>query len=434
METKQTYERALVLGAGRSGRAAKKLLESENARVVMLEEKTVTFADFCSAIDELNPQVAIVSPGFAIDHPWLNELRERCIFLSAELERGWSRFNGKTLAVTGSNGKSSAVKWICEALQCAGHSAEIGGNYGIPACEVVLNHPDIDWLVLEISSFQFETMHTFRADGSILLNVLPNHLNRHGTMDEYLRMKTRVFENARCSDFCWVPTDLSESVGALTPSAGQWKTFGAANAEAIFENGTVRFENETIDLTGSYFDNPTLGPATGASVCGLLLSCGIAKSAIEKSARAFEPLEHRVQKCAESNGIIFVNDSKATNLSALAAAVRMQSGPVRLIAGGQLKEKNLNLVKEILAEKTVGLYLIGKSSSDMFNAWKDACECSLCQTLAQATIAAWNDAQSGDVILLSPGCASFDQFDNFEQRGTRFMELANRLVEEEAKS
>ncbi|MFC1468027.1 glutamate ligase domain-containing protein, partial [Verrucomicrobiota bacterium] len=166
----------------------------------------------------------------------------------------------------------------------------------------------------------------------------------------------------------------------------------------------------------------------------LLLACGVPVVAIEKAARAFQPLEHRVQQCAESKGVVFINDSKATNLSALAAAVQMQRGPVRLIAGGQLKEKNLNLVKEILAEKTAGLYLIGESALTMHNAWHDVCECRRFQTLEQATRAAWEDAQSGDVILLSPGCASFDQFDNFEQRGERFMVLARSLVEGEVRS
>lgn len=434
MNIPQTYERALVLGAGRSGQAAKKLLESEQTQVFVLEDKDTSFEAFCATVAEQRPQVAVVSPGFAIDHPWLNELREMGIPLLAELELGWSRFKGKTLAVTGSNGKSSAVKWACEALRCAGFSAEIGGNYGIPACEVVLENPGADWLVLEVSSFQLETIRDFRADGSVILNWLPNHLNRHGTMEEYLRIKTRICENARPSDFCWVPADLADAIRELNFSRGQWETFGQEGADAVFTDGKVAFRGQSVDLSGTYFDNPTLGPATGAAVCGLLLSCGVSAAAIETAARGFQPLRHRVQRCAERGGIVFINDSKATNLSALAAAVQMQSGPVRLIAGGQLKEKNLNLVKEILAEKTAGLYLIGESACTMQNAWHDVCECHLCHTLEKATEAAWEDAQSGDVILLSPGCASFDQFDNFEQRGDQFMALARSLIEEEAES
>lgn len=429
MKTIQNFERALVLGAGRSGQAAKKLLESEQTHVLMLEERDTDFDAFCAAVADLNPQIAVVSPGFAIDHPWLAELRELGVPLLAELELGWSRFRGKTLAVTGSNGKSSAVKWICEALRCAGHSAEIGGNYGIPACETVLENPAADWLVLEISSFQLETVRDFRAEGAVILNWLPNHLNRHGTMEEYLRMKTRIFENASRSDYCWVPQDLADAARELTVSSGQWQTFGATAGDAVFENGRVSYRGTAIDLTGTYFDNPTLGPATGAAVCAMLVAAGVPVSAIEEAARAFQPLAHRVQKCAEKGGVVFINDSKATNLSALAAAVRMQSGPVRLIAGGRLKEKNLDLVKEILAEKTAGLYLVGESALTMQNAWHDVCECYLCQTLERATRAAWKDAQSGDVILLSPGCASFDQFDSFEQRGRQFMELAQVLVE-----
>lgn len=429
MKTIQIFERALVLGAGRSGRAAQQLLESEQTRVVVLEDSNTDDSSFLAVVKELDPQVAIVSPGFAVDHSWLNELRARGIPLLAELELGWSRFKGKTLAVTGSNGKSSAVKWICDALRCTGHHAEIGGNYGIPACEVVMAHPAADWLVLEISSFQLETVRDFRADGSAILNWLPNHLNRHGTMDEYLRMKSRVFEQAQETDFCWIPAELAPSIRALTASAGQWQTFGESAADSVFKEGCVTFAEQIVDLKGTYFDNPTLGPATGAAVCGLLISCGVPVSAIEKSAKAFEPLPHRAQQCAASKGVIFINDSKATNLSALAAAVRMQHGPVRLIAGGRIKEKNLDFIKEILAEKTVGLYLVGESALTMYNAWHDVCECYLCHTVEQATNAAWKDAKSGEVVLLSPGCASFDQFDSFEQRGQHFMELARSLVE-----
>lgn len=424
------FERALVLGAGRSGRAAEKMLVSEQTQVKVLEEKNTDSNEFVSVVSELDPQVAVISPGFASDHPWLMELRAREIPLLAALELGWSRFNGKTLAVTGSNGKSSAVKWICDALRCAGFSAEIGGNYGIPACEVVLENPDADWLVLEISSFQLETVDQFRAEGAAILNWLPNHLNRHGTMAEYLRMKTRVFENALQSDACWVPAEWADVIRGMTNSRGQLKQFGSAEADAVFNRGTVSCQGQTVDLSGTYFDNATLGPATGAAVCGLLLDCGVSAVLIEQAAHAFQPLRHRAQKCAEFGGITFVNDSKATNLSALAAAVRMQPGPVRLIAGGRIKEKNLDLVKEILAEKTAALYLIGESASVMQAAWHDVCECHLCQTLEKATAAAWKDAQSGDVILLSPGCASFDQFDSFEQRGDHFMARARWLVEE----
>ncbi len=432
MKTSDKFEKVIVLGNGRSGKSARDLLVSEGSEVLVLEDGETSFDQFCATVSEFKPQLAVVSPGFAIDHAWLNHLRSNDIPLIAELELGWSRFVGKTIAVTGSNGKSSAVKWICEALRSAGFSAEIGGNYGIPACEVAMNSKSADWLVLEISSFQLETIKDFKADAAIVLNWLPNHLNRHGTMEEYLRMKARIFENADSSDFCWIPKEIENDVKSMSQSKGTWKTFGSSDSDAIFSNGSVCFEESSVDLSGTYFDNPTLGPATGASVSGLLLALGVPKSAIEKSAREFESLPHRAQKCAEKNGVVFINDSKATNLAAMAAAIKMQSGPVRLIAGGLIKEKNLNLVKEVLAEKCIGLYLIGDSAKTMQNAWESIVSCYQCETLERAINMAWKDSQAGDVILLSPACASFDQFKSFEQLGEHFMAFAKALVEESA--
>ena len=158
------------------GIAAKNLLVSEGSEVLVLEDREIDLTQFCEVVSAFNPELAIVSPGFAIDHDWLNYLRSEEIPLIAELELGWSRFSGKTIAVTGSNGKSSAVKWICDALRCAGFSAEIGGNYGIPAASCSKNGGSLDWLVLEVSSFQLETIQDFRADGAIILNLLLNHL------------------------------------------------------------------------------------------------------------------------------------------------------------------------------------------------------------------------------------------------------------------
>ena len=160
----EKYRTALILGYGRSGRAAERLLHAEGAETVVFTQEDTDETAVFETLEARDFDICIVSPGFGLSNPWIRAVCEAEIPLLSEVELGWSRHRGKTVAVTGSNGKSTAVKWICEMLQLAGQKAEIGGNYGIPACEAVLENPDLDWLVLEVSSFQLETVQDFRAE------------------------------------------------------------------------------------------------------------------------------------------------------------------------------------------------------------------------------------------------------------------------------
>jgi len=424
----EPYRTALVLGYGRSGQAAERMLLSEGTRVAVLAEE----CDGAEAVLRdlaANPfNVCIVSPGFALDHPWVRAVHDAGIPLLSELELGWSRHRGKTIAVTGSNGKSTAVKWICETLQQAGYAAAIGGNYGTPACEVVLDHPGLEWLVLEVSSFQLETVDSFNADAAVLLNILPNHLDRHGSMDIYRRIKARIFgpSSLLTGGACLVPVDLLPEIREdLAGTDRQWITFGGTPAaDYFFENGRVFHAGEVVaDLSGTLFDRPVVGSCTAAAVVAATAACGIVPVAVERAAKAFKPLPHRLQRAGELNGVVYVNDSKATNLAATAAAVQACGRGIHLIAGGLSKETDYTFIKEILAERTASIYLVGQASRAMYQAWNGACRCVECGTLEEAFSSAKNTAKPGETILLSPGCASFDQFRNFEERGERFMAL-----------
>jgi UDP-N-acetylmuramoylalanine--D-glutamate ligase len=401
-------ERVLILGAGRSGRAAERMLRVEGLMPVVVSEEPGGESAFRSAL-AAGLDRCIVSPGFALDHPWLVALREAGVPLLAELELGWSRHRGKTVALTGSNGKSTAVKWIAEMLALAGHSVALGGNYGIPACEVVLAHPEADWLVLEVSSFQLETVQHFRPDVGVLLNLLPNHLNRHGSMERYAAVKMRLFEQMGAADTAILPGDGS---GGFEYRPG-----------SILKQGVP-----VVSLTGTMFDNPVLGGCTAVAVAAVAAACGCPWEAMEESARRFEPLPHRLQRVCEWKGVRYINDSKATNLAALRAGVEACGKRVHLIAGGQPKESDYTFIKEVLAERVTNIYLIGQASQDMFEAWSDACNCLVCGTLERAVQAAYSQATEGDSVLLSPGCASFDQFENFEARGDQFCRLVRELM------
>ena len=477
----EKYRTALVLGYGRSGRAAERLLRAEECQTVVLTQETADDAEVSNALVATKFDVCIVSPGFGLSNPWIRAVREAEIPLLSELELGWSRHRGKTVAVTGSNGKSTAVKWICEMLQLASLKAEIGGNYGIPACETVSENPDLDWLVLEVSSFQLETVQNFRAEVAVVLNVLPNHLDRHENMDIYRRTKARIFGSslelaakpkagvvrasipmehasatARLSekgvlpqtgstrythpgfadisqgDVCLVPANLLPQLKAdLGGAKRNWITFGGTpDADYFFENGQVFQGSEPVlDLSGTLFDSPVLGSCTGAAGAATAAACGIPKKVAEAAARVFEPLPHRLQRVGELDGVAYINDSKATNLAAVATALQAFGTGIHLIAGGLSKESDYTFIKEILAERIRSIYLTGQSSRAMYQAWSGFCPCVECGTLEKAFSAARNAAKPGETVLLSPGCASFDQFIGFEERGERFMALFRESVQ-----
>ena len=429
----EMYRTALVLGYGRSGKAAERLLRAEGIEVFVLTEESAGLPEVLLVLKENKFDVCIVSPGFALSHPWIDAVREAGVPLLSELELGWSRHRGKTVAVTGSNGKSTAVKWICEMLQLAGLKAEIGGNYGIPACETVLENPGLDWLVLEVSSFQLETVRDFRADVAVLLNILPNHLNRHGTMEIYRRTKARIFGSSSPSgDVCLVPVDLlsrlREDLGGVERA---WTTFGASpEADYFYQDGQVfRSSEPVMNLSGTPFDSPIVGGCTGVAVAAVAEACGVPFQTAEAAARVFEPLPHRLQRVGEIGGVTYINDSKATNLSAVAAALQACRPNVHLIAGGVAKESDYTFIKEILAERVRSIYVIGQVSRAMYLAWNGVCPCVECGTLEIAFNTARNAAKPGETILLSPGCASFDQFISFEERGERFMALFHESVQ-----
>jgi UDP-N-acetylmuramoylalanine--D-glutamate ligase len=439
----KTYSKALVCGLGDSGESSVELLLKEESAVTLidkgdtpalrekarvLEEKGARILLGVAEVPKDEFEVCITSPGLALQSPWLTEISRRGIHILSELELGWSRHRGKAVAVTGSNGKSSAVKWLSESLQQAGLRAMPVGNYGLPVTRAVLAHPELDWMVIEVSSFQLETVHEFRPDVGVLLNVNPNHLDRHGSMEGYKAMKARLFSRTTASDRCIVYRPLLEEIRRLSGGSGQWFSFGASeDCDYFYRNGQVWRQGRALaNLDGTYFGNDILGLAA-ASIVAAAEGCGISPMAVEKAARAFQPLPHRMQKVRELQGVVFINDSKATNLSAMAAALTMMKVPVRLIAGGLVKEKDFSFVKELLAQKVRGVYLIGKASDEMASAWSDVAACFKCGTLDSAVQKAWSDAERGEAILLSPACASFDQFRNFEERGDHFAKVVEKL-------
>jgi UDP-N-acetylmuramoylalanine--D-glutamate ligase len=441
----RTPTHALILGAGESGASAARLLLREGARVTIFdrafapdraEALRATGADLRTASPAepfpADCDLVVASPGIPVEHPWIAQARARGVPLVPEFELGWSRFRGRVAAVTGTNGKSTIVKWLAESLCAAGVRAAPAGNYGPSVCRVILERPDVEWLVIEASSFQLEMAQHFRADIAILLNISPNHLDRHGTMEAYVAAKACLFAQARGRDLCFAPAEWRARMQAAADGRGVWHTFGIEETDDYrWHDGRVRHRGDVvIDLRGSYFDNDVLGPHA-AAVAGAFHAAGLPLEAAVAAARVFEPLPHRMERVAEANGVVFIDDSKATTLAALRAGLAMAGRPTRLIAGGRLKEIDLAPVKEMLALRASGVYLIGEASEKMASAWSDATPCIVCGTLEDAVNAAWRDARPGEAIVLSPGCASFDQFGSFMERGERFRRIARAIAGEQ---
>ena len=435
------WKTAMVCGLGASGAAAARLLRAEGVAVLAADERdTPESRKSAEALAALGCAVAlgaktppagdfdaaVASPGLPAAGTFLSALRQRGVPLVSEMELGWSRFRGRTIAVTGSNGKSSVVKALAEGLEAAGRRAVPCGNYGLPVCQAVPESPGADWLVIEVSSFQLETCAEFRPDIGVLLNVLPNHLDRHGTLEAYAGLKARLFARQRAGDVALTPPEWRERFRAWSGGGGEWRTFGAgADAEVRFHAG--RLESRAgagLDLAGSYFNNEVLGP-NAAALFGAAQAAGIPAATVQAALRGFRSLPHRAEPVGEFAGVRYVNDSKATNLSAMVASIRMQDRPVWLIAGGRPKETDFSAAIPVLRERVRGAFLIGEAAAAMAAAWGGAVPCEACGTLDRAVAAARRAARPGDAVLLAPACTSYDQFRAYPERGDAFRKFAS---------
>ena len=393
--------RALVLGYGRSGKAAEALLRAQGTESVILAD------DEQDGLGDGDFDFAVVSPGIALTHPWIVEAKRRAIPLKSELQLGCEelkRQGWKLLAVTGSKGKSSVVKIVADAI-----GGVPCGNYGTPVCEVALSSGasgsrssrGARWAVVEVSSFMMETTElpsdTFEA--AAILNLQEDHLDRHGSVEVYHGLKRKLL------------------------------IFAKKGIEPVKRSGD-RFP---VLWTGSYFDNEILA-GNAAMAVELMRVAGLDDAAIEKAFREFAPLPHRMNLVAEIGGVRYIDDSKATSIAALIAGVKMVSScnrtigqsnnrTILLIAGGLPKGDDPKTALSTLTERVKKVYLIGQSAEAFFAAWNDAVDCEICGTMERAVEKARREAEKGETVLLSPGTASFDQFKSYGERGDVFARL-----------
>lgn len=409
-----------VVGAGRSGMAAARLLRALGAQVrvhdtrpeVLTEAAAEGFAVCVGehrAEDFAPCQMVVVSPG--IPRARIAPLVAPGVTLIGELELGSWFVAEPMVAVTGSNGKTTTTTVIGHVLKSTGRRVFVGGNIGTPLCEYVLSGDRADVLVLEVSSFQLQTVNAFHPQVGVLLNISANHLDYHADMDEYRAAKMQLFARMTEADLAVLPLDLKEEL----------ERQGWVRARRVYVTAVQRFA--CPGLPGSH-NQANLEAAFQA--CRFF---GVDEAAFAAAVKDFQGLPHRQEVVLEKRGVRFVNDSKATTLDALAAALTAQDRPVRLLAGGVFKGGDPASLAPLLGDRCRSIHLFGQSRQVFAAAWGHlGLPLSWHPTLEEAVAEAASMAVPGETVLLSPATASFDLFANYKERGQAFAVAARRAM------
>ena len=419
-------ELAVVVGAGRSGLAAARLLRRAGARVRLLDSnlKALAGREVLSAelaalgIDvQLGEHSAAQFAGaaFVVPSPGMPVARLEGLVdtqvseILAEMELAWRYLDDEpVLAITGTSGKTTTASLAAAMLHEQGYAVFLGGNIGTPLSEYVLGGKKADVLVLEISSFQLQACTTFCPRAGILLNITPNHLDYHKDMAEYTEAKFRLF---RCQDEGDLAV-LGEDLQALADAH-------RLKARKVFVKATDRFP--TSCLMGAH---NRINEEAAWQACRLF---GVTEASATRAVERFQPLPHRLERVRELGGVLYVNDSKCTTVSALQVALEAFDRPVRLLCGGKFKGGDLAGLADLLRAKVQEVVLFGASREHFEKAWQGIVPISWHETMEPAVRFASANARSGDVVLLAPATSSYDLYKNYEQRGEDFKQIVGKL-------
>jgi len=435
-----------VIGMGRSGVAVANFLVSREARVTLIDQKKRQ--DLEEAVQQLNPSVQtrfgsstlagneeglILSPGIDINSSFLEPARQQNIPIWSEVELACRFTNAPIIAVTGTNGKSTTTTLIGQILQAGGKSVLVGGNIGIPFISLV-DREAPDFLVVEISSFQMEAIEKFRPKISVVLNITPDHLDRHKTIAAYIRLKEKVSENQTESDYLILNQDDPNTKNLGQNSRAQKLFFSARDSvkTGVFlrENALMLRKNATEKKICHLDDlNQVMQwqveNVLAASLASSLLD--IPLETIAETLKQFTGLEHRMEWVRTYRGIDFVNDSKGTNVGAVQKSLESLSRPVVLIAGGKDNESDFLPLQQVFKQKVKHLILIGEARSKFRQILNGSFNYEEANSMEDAVQKATGNAASGDVVLLSPACASFDMFIDYRDRGDQFKSIVHGL-------
>jgi UDP-N-acetylmuramoylalanine--D-glutamate ligase len=373
-------------------------------------------------VAELRRARAVVkSPGVPPGAPVIAAARAQGLTVFGELELGWRLVPRPFVAVTGTNGKTTTVELLGEIWRCAGRPVAVAGNVGTAVTSLAGHLAQDATVVCEASSFQLEDALAFAPEAGVLLNIAPDHLDRHGTFEAYRAAKLRLFEHQGPEDVAVGPADLLDLAGGAARrvrlGAGEEDDL-ALRAGVLHWRGEPLLAAEDIRLRGAHNVQNAMGAAAAA------LARGIEAEAVREALRAFPGVEHRLEEVAVVGGVVFVNDSKATNVESARVALASFTAPVHLIAGGEGKDQDFGALREAVAARAAAVYLIGRDAPRIAEALGDGVPVADCGGLEAAVARAGAAARAGEVVLLAPACASFDQYPGgFEERGRHFKAL-----------
>jgi UDP-N-acetylmuramoylalanine--D-glutamate ligase len=385
----------------------------------------------------LRQDYIVISPGVPADLPVLNLARQKGIPVVPEIEVASWFLGGQLAGITGTNGKTTTTTLLGKMMEASGFSTFVGGNIGVPLLSAVDLNPPASVVVAELSSFQLETIESFRPHVAALLNLSPNHLDRHPSFEAYVAAKARIFRNQTQDDYAILNAD-DENVMKLAPSIRSRKVLFSRRKEiangVLISGGTVLYRVQNLEaplmrtsdvrLLGDFNLENVLAAAAAACVLGADFV------SIRRAVREFAGVEHRLEFVREIRGVDFYNDSKATSVDAAAKALSTFERGVHLILGGKDKGASYNPLRSLMQDRVQEVLVIGAATERIVSDLSGAVEIVEAGDLETAVRTAFKRARPGDVVLLAPACSSFDQFENFEHRGRVFKALIERLAEE----
>jgi UDP-N-acetylmuramoylalanine--D-glutamate ligase len=446
-----------IIGAEKSGIGAAKLIRKFGGIPFISDSgQEEKLKDSISALEELgfdfeigkhsdrvfNCELMIASPGVPSNAEVMVKAREKKIKLISEIELASAFCKGNIIAITGSNGKTTTTTLCNYVLNTSGLKSYTAGNIGVAFSEIALDIKENEFVSLEVSSFQLDLIDTFKPKVSVVLNITPDHLNRYEyKFENYISSKLRIYKNQDRDDFVILNHDdktLMDSVVKLSEgqrgfeSSDFYFSLSSSQSNGCFVSGDrIIFNNngktlftcnvKEVNLKGEH------NLANAMAVISIAKLFDADNEKIIEALRSFQAIEHRLEFVREIGGVKFINDSKATNVDSVWYALRSFNEPIFLILGGQDKGNDYNQIKDLVVERVVKIFAIGSSAEKVFNFFHLLVKVEIKRTMEDAVLAASKEARQDEVVLLSPACASFDMFNDYEQRGKVFKEVVNRL-------
>lgn len=439
-----------IIGAVRSGIAAAKLAKLNGAiPFVSDQSENIEIKNLCKILDDYNIEYElgihsdkiidadfiVTSPGVPTNSPVLINAKDKGLKIFSELEFASWFCKGKIIAITGTNGKTTTTSLCEHVFNTAGVKCYSAGNIGLPFSDIAMNVKHEEFVALEVSSFQLDFIDTFKPNISVLLNISPDHLDRYNNRyDLYIKSKMRITENQNSSDtFIYNGDDENIPIGLVSDAVRLFPFSLDKNLSngCFVDDGFIVFcKDGNLDEVCSVNELSLKGEhnlMNSMAVVNIAINSGISADEVRKGLKSFKGVEHRLELVRELNGVKFINDSKATNVDSVWYAIRSFKEPIFLILGGKDKGNDYKQIKDEVKSRVKKIFAIGSSAEKIYHFFKPFKDVEIVDSLETAVKKSYQSAKNGDVILLSPACASFDMFKNYEDRGHKFKQIVKNL-------